>query len=135
MNRIKLIFIYIVKPYNPRWQPLTRITVGTKYFWLWQLYSLVITCIFFYGFVNYIQYVGDEYRDVDIWLISVIIGLLLLSLYTYHFVANIGMAIKRLHNAGLSHWNMLWLIVPCLGFMALSILLLYPSSFFNAEKQ
>ncbi|MBR3444034.1 MAG: DUF805 domain-containing protein [Bacteroidaceae bacterium] len=131
MKIVKKILIAIIKPYNWRWFSLQRITVGPLYYWLWQLYSLVVTCVFFYGFNAYILFVGNKYPDVDEWIIAFIIGLLFIALYLYHFIVSIGMTYKRLNNAGLSYWNFLWILVPCIGIFALMIMLCYPSKFFN----
>ena len=115
MKIVKKILKAIIKPYNWRWLSLQRITVGPLYYWLWQLYSLVVTCVFFYGFNAYILFVGNKFPDVDEWIIAFIFGLLFIALYLYHFLASIGMTMKRLADADFSWYYIYWNLIPCVG--------------------
>ena len=126
MKFIKRVLVSIIKPYNWKWLCNQRITVGPLYFWLWQLYSLVVTCTFFYGINAYVLFVGDKRPDVDQWLVAVIIGFLIVSLYLYHFGTCIGMAIKRLADADFKWYTIYWLLLPCLGTIILLSILCLP---------
>ena len=92
------------RPVLTGWQKMWQRRMTRRDFWTWQLISLV-------G--------GGTFGALTFGVGAIVSGLLELYAFYAHW--------PRLHDAGKSAWNLLWLLLPVIGWTVLLVLLCLPS--------